>query len=156
MGATVCDAVDTPASLKSDMRRHVGFLPCQEMRKEKRQQTARKQSADTVGLELVECRGLTEVSSYRDIFNIVTSPSHEKPLDFSEAFRFHHFSCFAVFDPSAPICTQQNQCISTSAILAGPSTCSRSLRSRSHFLMPLSREPLKNMSPWITSDSMPS
>lgn len=35
-------------------------------------------------------------------------------------------------------------------------TCSRSLRSRSHFLMPLSREPLKNMSPWTTRDSMPS
>ncbi|TNN36937.1 hypothetical protein EYF80_052901 [Liparis tanakae] len=35
-------------------------------------------------------------------------------------------------------------------------TQSRSLRPRSHFLMPLSREPLNRMSPCTTRDSMPS
>lgn len=54
VGDTVCDTGDTPASLKSDMRRHVGF----EMRKERRRQTARKQSADAVGLEPWTYRGI--------------------------------------------------------------------------------------------------
>lgn len=37
------------------------------MRKETRRQTDRKQSADNVGLELTERRGLAEVLSYREI-----------------------------------------------------------------------------------------